>query len=128
MRVLALALIGLAGAGAWAEEPWREADWRGREARVGDFRLVEADPAGGCGEHDFAVYRANDRPEFSYCARGLKYRMRGRIPDFLISGIRVGSAVGGPSNWVFEDVLLRYEKGRWSETVIMAVQSGPTGN
>jgi hypothetical protein len=121
--LLAAVALGLAAAAdeAWEEPDWQPAEGGRRAAMAGDFRLEESDPAGDCGEHDFSAYRDAGMPEFSYCARALKYRMRGRRPEFLVSGLRVGSKIGGPSGWVFEDVLVRYEKGRWSETVVMVI-------
>lgn len=118
-----------------AEEEWQTPDWKpagneaALEAAIGrDLLLVEIPATGGCGEYEFSVQgpgRRSDVPDFAYCARELKYRARGRnVPDFMISGVRVGSTIGGPSNWVFEDVLLRYEKGKWVETVIMAIDYG----
>lgn len=126
MKWLVAAAVALAYAGALAEDAWQEPDWRSadagsREAMVQDFHLVERDPPVKCGEHDFSVFRSAGMPEFSYCARSLKYRMRGRIPDFLVSGVRVGSEIGGTSGSVFEDVLVRYEKGAWAETVLMVI-------
>jgi len=100
-----------------------------------DFLLLESYSMGTCGDYDIVVYgpigsghRRPDRPEFEYCANALKYRPQQRqssIPDFLLSGLRIGSAIGGASGWVFEDVLLRYHGGTWSETAIMAIQSPP---
>lgn len=100
-----------------------------------DFLLLESYSMGTCGDYNIVVYgpvgsghRRPDRPEFEYCAGALKYRPQQRqsgIPDFLLSGLRIGSAIGGASGWVFEDVLLRYRGGQWSETPIMTIQSPP---
>lgn len=115
--------------GASAEEAWHDLDWQpvaaGREASAGRFRLRESEAKGKCGEHEFSLYRAGkspDEPEFSYCARELRYRAQGQELEFLVSGIRIGSDIGGPSGWVFEDVLLKYRGDTWSETAVMAVQ------
>jgi hypothetical protein len=123
--------LGLACAsGAMAEDDWRMPDWQpagiSREARIGrDLLLRESPATGNCGDHEFSAYadKDSDMPEFSYCAGTLKYRPRGRgSPDFLVSGVRIGSDISGPSGWVVEDLLLRQEKGHWTETVIMAVE------
>jgi hypothetical protein len=100
-----------------------------------DFLLLESPSMGSCGDYDIVVYgpigsghRRPDRPEFDYCANTLNYRAHDRkssVPDFLVSGVRIGSAIGGASGWVFEDVLLRYRAGKWSETAIMAIESPP---
>jgi len=98
-----------------------------------DFLLLETDSRESCGDYNIVVYgpiesgqRRPDQPEFDYCANALNYRPHDRkssIPDFLLSGLRIGSAIGGASGWVFEDVLLTYRRGQWAETAIMAIES-----
>jgi len=149
VKRLAAVAFGLACAsGVVAEEEWQTPDWKpiGELSRpedkslasdalgaavvgaVGrrDFLLVERSSTGSCGDYDFYVFgpagsggRRPAVPEFSYCAGALKYRPNG--PDFLVSGVRVGSDLSGPSGWVFEDVRLRREKGAWAETVVMVI-------
>ncbi len=150
MKFLAGIAFGLACAGgASAEDDWRVPDWKpiadlsrpedkalasgalgaavvGADGRR-DFLLVEKASTGSCGDYDFSVFGpANSsgkrpaQPEFSYCAGALKYRPDGS--GFLVSGIRVGSDISGPSGWVFEDVRLKREKGMWTEAVVMVIQ------
>ena len=89
--------------------------------------LLQRYSMGSCGDYDFYLFgpagsggKRPAMPEFSYCAGALKYRPNG--PDFLVSGVRVGSDISGPSGWVFEDVRLRRERGAWTESVVMVIQ------